>query len=159
MQPQTLSPERAEPEVVFVDMTCPFSALTFPVLELVIITGLAWMGIGYLDSPYAPWIVDVNLRNGVVGLWAILVVLRFILPVVGRRRQRLLVTNHRVLVRNAGFRGGTYTIPLNAIRDVGRRRSNILLSVRGHDRPVVIPDVPRTKKVHAQIEAALYHPY
>ena len=159
MHPQTLSQQRAESEVVFADMTCPFSTLAYPVLELVVITGLAWMGIGYLDSPNVPWIVDMNLRNGVVGLWAILVVLRFLLPVVRLRRRRLLVTNRRVTIRNAGFRGASYTIPLNAVREVGRRRSTILLSVRGHDRPVLISEVPRTRKVQAQIEAAREYNY
>ncbi len=157
MHQQAPPQERLEQEVVFVDLTSPFAALTYPLLELVVITGVMWMGIGYLDSPNAPWIVDVNLRNGLVGVWALLLIFRFVLPVARLRSRRFIVTNRRITLRGPSFRSSVHTIPLQAVKGVGRRRSTISLAVRGHDRPVVIPDVPRSRKVQARIEEALRH--
>lgn len=38
-------------EVVRADLTSPMRTLTFPVLELILVTGLSWMLIGWLDQP------------------------------------------------------------------------------------------------------------
>lgn len=140
-------------EVVRADFTSPLRTLTFPVLELILITGLAWMGIGWLDGP-GP-VVDIQLRNGVVLLWAVLAAWRFGLPLLRSRRRRFVLTDRRIIVRTGSLRAGTDSIPLRDIHSVKRRRSGISLGVRGVGRPLYFPDVPRAKKVSAMIEASL----
>lgn len=105
-------------EVVRVDMTAPYRALLFPFLELILITGLAWMAIGWADS----YGLDVNLRNGIVGLWAVLSLWRFGLPLYRTRRRRFIVTNLRVIAREGSH---VDSIPLRDIRGARRRRGGI----------------------------------
>ncbi|WIM72959.1 hypothetical protein QP028_04160 [Corynebacterium suedekumii] len=86
------------------DLTAPLHTLTFPVLELILITGLCWMGIGWLDQPGQ--VIDIQLRNGVVLLWALLVLWRFVLPLLRARRRRFMLTDRRIIVR-----AGTLHLP------------------------------------------------
>src|SRR5699024_2029148 len=65
-------------EVVRADLTSPMRTLTFPVLELTLVTGLSWMLIGWLDQPGMG--TDPQLRNAVVLIWAALAFWRFALP-------------------------------------------------------------------------------
>ena len=38
-----------------VDVTSPYISMLFPALELIIITGITWIIIGYMDSDKAAW--------------------------------------------------------------------------------------------------------
>lgn len=138
-------------EVARVDVTAPFRALTFPLLELVLVTGVSWIGIGWLDARAT----DPVLRNALVLLWAVLVVWRFVLPVVRTRRKRFVVTNRRVIARAEGLRAATDSIPLMDIVGVRRRRGGISLAIRGYDQALYFPDLPRTKKIERIIAAQL----
>lgn len=140
-------------EVVRADLTAPLRTLTIPTLELILITGVCWMGVGWLDQPGHAFGVD--LRNGVVGVWALLVLWRFVVPLLRARRRRFLVTDRRIIVRDGTFRSRVDSIPLQDVRGVQRRRNGISLAILGFDRPLFFPDVPRTKKVASLIEASL----
>lgn len=135
------------------DLTSPLRTLTFPVLELILVTGLSWMLVGWLDRP--DMVVDPQLRNTVVLIWAVLALWRFALPLLKARRRRFVVTDRRIVVRAGTLRGRTDSIPLQDIRSVTRRRSGITLAVSGYDRPLHFPDVPRAKKVTQMIESSL----
>lgn len=50
-------------------VTAPYRALLWPVLELILITGICWI-IGWLDVQVNNQGLDVALRNAVVALWA-----------------------------------------------------------------------------------------
>jgi hypothetical protein len=143
----------AEGEVVRADLTSPLRTLTFPVLELILVTGLSWMLIGWLDQPGME--ADPQLRNAVVISWVVLSAWRFGLPLVRARRQRFVVTDRRLVVRAGSLRSRTDSIPLRDIRSVKRRRNGISLAIAGYDRPLHFPDVPRAKKVTALIENSL----
>ncbi|MDO5670144.1 MAG: PH domain-containing protein [Corynebacterium sp.] len=140
-------------EVVRADLTSPLRTLTFPVLELILVTGLSWMLIGWLDQPGS--VVDPQVRNGVVLVWALLALWRFVWPLLKSRRRRFVVTDQRLVVRAGAFGARTDSIPFRDIRSVQRRRGGIYLSLIGYQRPLYFPDVPRAKKVTAMIEESL----
>lgn len=140
-------------EVVLADLTSPLRTLTFPVLELILITGVSWMLIGWLDRPDV--VVETQLRNSIVLIWCLLVLWRFVLPLALSRRRRFVVTDRRVIVRAASLRPRVDSIPLREVRGVQCRRRGISLAIAGHDLPLFFPDVPRTKKVVGLIDAAL----
>ena len=142
-----------EGEVVRADLTAPLHTLTFPTLELILVTGLSWMLIGWLDQPGST--VDPQLRNGVVLVWALLALWRFVWPLLKSRRRRFVVTDQRLVVRAGEFRSRADSIPFRDIRSVQRRRSGIFLAISGYDRPLYFPDVPRAKRVAALIEESL----
>lgn len=131
-----------------VDVSNPYRTYTFPVLELLLITGLCWMGIGWVDAN-AP---DPTYHNSLVALWAFLIFWRFLLPVVRGRRRRFIVTNTRVLARSGSK---VDSIPLADIAGVRRRRGGISLAIRGYDRALYFPDLPRTKRIESIIAGEL----
>lgn len=140
-------------EIVRADMTAPARTLVFPFLELVLITGVCWIGIGYLDQPGLA--VDPVLRNAVVGLWAVLAVWRFVLPLLRARRQRFVVTDRRIIARAGTFRSRVDSIPLRDVHFVRRYRTGLSVSIYGHDRPLYFADVPRAKKLERLITEPL----
>ena len=135
------------------DLTSPMRTLTFPVLELILVTGLSWMLVGWLDQPGS--VVDPQLRNAVLIIWLALAAWRFLLPLFKARRRRFVVTDRRIVVRAGSLGSRTDSIPFRDIRSVKRRRNGISLAISGHDRPLYFPDVPRTKKVVGMIESSL----
>lgn len=124
--------------------------LIFPFLELIIATALSWMVVGWMDTAG----VDAGIRNAVVGIWFLIVLWRFVLPLIRMRRQRFVVTNKRVIFVPGG-RGRTESIPLMQIRGVRRRRGGIDIGVLGYGEAVHFPDVGRAKRVQALIEGQL----
>ncbi|WIM68244.1 hypothetical protein QP027_02250 [Corynebacterium breve] len=139
-------------EYARVDMCAPISTLFFPFLELVLITGLLWIVVGFMDQPGQ--VIDMQLRNGVVLLWAFLAFWRFVLPLMRSRRQRFVVTNKRVLARTGSLKPRVDSIPLQQIHSARRYKGGISIAVYGLDRPVYFPNVGRTKRV----EQALREP-
>ena len=140
-------------EVVRADFSAPARTLFFPFLELLLITALCWMAVGFMDQPGSVW--DVNLRNGLVGLWAVLSFWRFGLPVIRARRRRFIVTNQRVIARAGSLRPRVDSIPFHQIHSVRRRRGGISIAVYGYDRPVFFENVPRARRVEQLIGRSL----
>lgn len=135
-------------EVVLADMAPPMTALVFPFLELIVITALSWMAIGWMDANG----VDVAFRNAAVAVWAVLALWRFVLPLVRSRRQRFVVTNKRVLYIG---RGRSESIPLAQIRGARRYRGGMSIAVFGYGQPVYFPNVGRAKRVEELIHQQL----
>ncbi|MGD7003048.1 PH domain-containing protein [Corynebacterium halotolerans] len=142
-------------EQVKVDLTSSLSSLTFPLLELILITGLFWMGIGYLDRPEVIESVPMELRNAVVIIWLALAVWRFVLPVIRARRRRFVVTDRRVMLRAGRFGARVDSIPLRQIQGASRRRNRISLAIAGYQRPLFFRDIPKAKKAVAAINEGL----
>ncbi|AWB83525.1 hypothetical protein [Corynebacterium liangguodongii] len=139
----------AEGEVVLADTTSPLSSMIFPLLEFVVVTGVCWGAIGWMDFHAVP----AAARNLVVALWAIVGVVRFLLPLVAARRRRFVVTQHRVLAR--GRRGAIDSIPFGDIHSVRRERGGISVAVYGFERPLYFPEVGRARKVERVLCAQL----
>ena len=135
-------------EYPVVDVTAPYRSLIFPVLELILITGLAWIGIGYLDAHG----FEATVRNAVVVLWVILVLWRFVLPVYRARRRRFILTTTRIIARTGKK---IDSIPLSDVVGVRRRRGGISLAIRGYDRALYFPDLPRTKRIERAVASEL----
>ena len=84
-----------------VDVTSPYISMLFPALELIIITGITWIIIGYMDSDKAAWFLDTNIRNLMVGIWAALSLWRFVLPTIRLRNRRIMVNDERIIIHSA----------------------------------------------------------
>lgn len=139
-----------EDEVVLADVCAPLSSLTFPLLELVALTGVAWMAIGWMDvTPH----IDPGMRNIVVLIWAMLALWRFVLPLVSSRRRRFVVTDKRVLAR--GRRGAVDSIPLRQIHSVRRERGGLWVALYGYAQPVRFDRVGKTRAVEKVLQSQL----
>ncbi|WP_342319149.1 hypothetical protein [Corynebacterium mayonis] len=134
----------SEGEVVLADTCGPISGLIFPLLETVVVTGVCWMAIGWMDVGG----IEPLFRNAVVALWGLLVVLRFIFPVVRSRRRRFTVTNRRVVAQGD-------SIPLRQIHSARRERGGLTLAVYGLGRPLHYPEVGKAKKVEKVLNSQL----
>ncbi|WP_301925400.1 hypothetical protein [Corynebacterium glaucum] len=139
-----------EGEVVLADVNAPLSTLIFPLLELVVLTGVAWIAIGWMDiTPGIPPVV----RNLVVALWALLAFLRFLLPLLRTRRRRFIVTDRRVLAR--GRSGSVDSIPLRQIHSVRRSRGGIDLGIYGFGSPIHFEQVGKSRQVEKVLHSRL----
>lgn len=128
------------------DLTAPLDSLTFPVIESLLATALCWMGIGYIDRSWTP-----QVHNALVVLWLLLLLWRLVLPLLRRRRQRFAVTSERLIVRAGRLRAREDSIPMHQIIGASRRRGTVLVEVAGFDRALAFPDVPKSKRVVAEI--------
>lgn len=137
-------------EQVLVDVCAPLSTLTFPFMELIVITGVAWIAIGWMDVTPG---IDPALRNLVVVLWALLALWRFVGPLVASRRRRFMLTDRRILAR--GRRGAVDSIPLEQIHSARRVKGGISVAVYGYDRPLVFEDVGKARAVDKALQKAL----
>ncbi|MEJ5997432.1 PH domain-containing protein [Corynebacterium sp. H130] len=122
------------------------TSLTFPVIESMFLTTVCWMAIGWVDSQNIP-----DLHNGIVALWALLMLWRLVLPVVRSRRQRFALTDQRIIVRAPSFGAREDSIPLVHVLGAYKRKGALYVDVAGMSRPLVFRDVPRAKKVAAEI--------
>ncbi len=130
------------------DMVPPVRTLMLPFLELIIITALSWMLIGWMDVNR----IGADERNFYVFVWGALVAWRFLLPVIRLRKRRFLVTNKRVVVIN---NRSVDSIPLVQIRDARRHRGGMNIGVFGYTQPVYFPNVGRAKRVEELIRRQL----
>lgn len=146
-------PKLGPGERVRADMTSPPGALVFPFLEAVVTTGLVWMAVGYLDGP--GYLIDSALRNALVGLWAALLVFRFVLPVVKQRRRRFILTDRRIIARAPTLKSRVDSIPLRDVHSVRRHKGGMSVAVFGMDRPLYFPGVPRGKRIEGMIQQSL----
>ena len=155
MSGKVMNKRITDQEHVYVDLTSPLSAMLFPVMELILITGVCWMAIGYLDRlpdrfGYVP-ATDFpdGTREVILTIWAVLALWRFVLPLLRQRRYRVTVTDRKLLVRPSGLRSRYDSIPINYLRGVQRRRNTLILGVGGQHRPYVMADVPKARKVES----------
>ena len=155
------NPKLAPGEHILVNVTATMRAMLFPTLELLLITGLGWMIIGYFDRipTYDELGVQTGLtlsvqgRNMLVVAWMVLGFLRFVLPLVRACRSRLVVTTSRVLLRAPGLTS-LDTIPLVGIYNASRRGNHLIVNTHGFG-PILIRNMPRTKKIAQTINDAI----
>ena len=152
----TLDKHVADGDRIHADLTSPLSAMLFPIFELIAITGICWMAIGFLDQ--LPGIDGTNpadsfpARNLLVGIWAILCAWRFGVPFIKQRRFRVVVSDRKLLVRRPGLSTKYDSIPLSYVHRVQRRRNTLVLGVGGQHRPYVISQVPKARKVESLLK-------
>ncbi|WKD61828.1 hypothetical protein CCICO_09100 [Corynebacterium ciconiae DSM 44920] len=143
------------------DATTPVTGLTFPALELVAWTGLAWIAIGFFDRlPGSPGYEHVGYfpaetRGLVLLLWVVLVLWRFVLPVVRARRRQFKVTTQRVVVRGPFLRGRAQSIGMSYIYRASKQRGAVVLEVAGQPQPMVFHGVPKAKQAVQAINSVV----
>lgn len=145
-------------------------SVLFPVLELLVITGLVWMGIGAIDRFFDVLAVRVTgdvirpatltpaslnnpvalgalwARRGLLVLWVVLAWRRCIRHLLFRRRSRLVLTTHRLVTATGHVRSRLTEVPLPAVVDARRRGSSVSVYVEGSRQPLVLKHVPQSKR-------------
>ena len=158
-------------EHLLADLSPQRRSVIFPVLELIIITGLAWLLVGLIDAHfdsvarstfgtiYSPQtqivamlpedqtlMVLLWLRRAVVVAWVVLSWTRCIRHLVFRSRSRMMLTDERLITATGHWRSEIAQIPLAHIVDARHRGSDVALYTMGARMPVVLHNVPKAKK-------------
>jgi uncharacterized membrane protein YdbT with pleckstrin-like domain len=135
--------------------------LILPVAALMLATGLAALGSGFVNSTH--W--DQTAKNviyGVVwGVWLILVGWLTVWPFLSWLTTNFVVTNRRVMFRHGVLTRSGIDIPLGRINSVEFRdkisermfRTGTLIIESASQDPLEFYDIPRLREVHA----LLYH--
>lgn len=157
-------------EPVLAELSPTRRSVIFPVLELLLITGLIWLGIGGIDRYFASVAMtnvgyeftplsDVRfyvndplltpmlwLRRGLVVLWLWLAWRRCIRHLIYRARSRMVLTDRRLITASGHVRSRIAEIPMYAIMDARSTGSTVSIFVVGQRMPVVLQSVPQAKK-------------
>lgn len=161
----------APDESLLADLSPNRNSVLFPVLELIIITGLVWLGIGLIDAHfdrvaratfgvvYAPpslvatmlpqdqtLLVLVWLRRLVLVAWAWLAWSRCIRHLVFRARARMMLTDQRLITATGHLRSEISEVPLAHVVDARHRGSDVAVYTMGARLPIVLHNVPQAKK-------------
>jgi len=156
------NPKLAPGEHILVNVTATMRAMLFPTLELLLITGLGWMIIGYFDRipTYDELGVQTGLtlsvqgRNMLVVAWMVLGFLRFVLPLVRACRSRPWGGPPPGVCGAPGLTTSLDTIPLVGIYNASRRGNHLIVNTHGFG-PILIRNMPRTKKIAQTINDAI----
>ena len=144
-------------EHVLVDVRAPLREMFFPFLEMISITGGLWIIIGWFDAADAgrygvgPLNLPPEWRNGFVFLWGMLILWRFVLPLLRKRRRRMIVTDRRILFRDDGFWTRPQTILMSSVTWAEKERGQLAVYLRDSDLPVYYQGLPKLRKVAEMI--------
>lgn len=135
--------------------------LILPVLGLLLVTALASVGSGFVDS--AQWAQTTkNILFGVTwGIWLIIVGWLTVWPLLTWLTTHFVVTNRRVMYRHGVLTRNGIDIPLARINSVEFRdrifervfRTGTLIIESASQDPLEFYNIPRLREVHA----LLYH--
>lgn len=134
-------------EQILLDTNPTFNRLLWPLLELMAITGVCWLLVGLIDGPHLAAGEFGVLRTLVMLIWLALIGLRVVRPVLAWLGERLVITQHRILLRRGFFSPRVVAIDLRSIRAVDRRGSVVYLHTHPNAAPLALMDVPGSKKV------------
>jgi uncharacterized membrane protein YdbT with pleckstrin-like domain len=140
--------------------------LIWPVLILLLATGLAALGSGFVNSthwdPVAKNQVAKNVIYGVVwGVWLVIVGWLTVWPFLSWLTTNFVVTNRRVMYRHGVLTRSGIDIPLGRINSVEFRdklsermfRTGTLIIESASQDPLEFHEIPRLRGVHS----LLYH--
>ncbi|UBI01949.1 YdbT family protein [Corynebacterium freneyi] len=139
--------EMDDDEDVLLDVNPAFARLTWPLVELALITGVIWLLIGFIDSPrIAPGDL-AGLRDFLLIMWPILVAWRVVKPGLEWLGERFVLTDRRIILRRGLLRPRVVTVDLRSVRGVERRGNVLQVRVSPFGPPMAIRDVPSARKV------------
>ncbi|ORA15244.1 hypothetical protein BST16_09560 [Mycobacterium asiaticum DSM 44297] len=135
--------------------------LILPIVVLVLVTGLAAVGSGFVEStPWQP--MAKKILYGVIwGIWLIIIGWLTIWPFLTWLTTHFVVTNRRVMYRHGVLTRNGIDIPLARINSVEFRdrisermfRTGTLIIESASQDPLEFYNIPRLREVHA----LLYH--
>lgn len=135
--------------------------LLLPVLALLLVTALAAVGSGFVNS--TQWAqLTKNILQGVIwGIWLILIGWLTVWPFLTWLTTHFVVTNRRVMYRHGVLTRSGIDIPLARINSVEFRdkifermfRTGTLIIESASQDPLEFYNIPRLREVHA----LLYH--
>ncbi len=132
-----------------------------PVVVLILVTGLAALGSGYLNSTHWDQVAK-NIIYGVIwGIWLVIVAWLTLWPFLGWLTTHFVVTSRRVMFRHGVLTRSGIDIPLARINSVEFRdklfermfRTGTLIIESASQDPLEFYDIPRLRGVHS----LLYH--
>ncbi|PRQ10803.1 hypothetical protein C1Y63_09675 [Corynebacterium sp. 13CS0277] len=156
-------------EVIYVNLTTPLLRNSYLVLRAILLTGLVWIGVGFIDNyllaggytfdgtTFPPNDGALLLRRGLLVAWAVLMVTALVIPVWKQQRRRIIVSDRRLLVRSPGFAGAVMDVPLDQILGVARQGSDVQVRILGARRPLVIAKAPKAKRFAESLDILAAH--
>ena len=149
-------------EQVLAELSPARRSMFFPVLRLLLWTGLFWMGIGALDQYVATNALDapsveafLGLRRGLLLLWLIVCWRRCVRHLIFRARSRMLLTDRRLITATGHVRSRIGQIPLANVVDCRSHRGDVAVYVAGARVPLVLHSVPYTRKFERLLKSQL----
>lgn len=135
-------------EVLLAELSPSRRSVFFPVLELLLVTGIIWMGIGFLDSGdfSLPQPQDMWVRRILLLLWVWLAWRRCIKHLIFRSRSRMVLTDQRLITATGHLRSQIAQIPLANIVDARAQGGDVAVYVAGARVPIILHSVPQAKK-------------
>lgn len=134
-------------EVILLDTNPTFGRLIWPLLELMVITGVCWLLIGFIDGPAIAPGDMAGIRQLLIFAWVALILWRVARPVLGWLGERFVLTDRRILLRRGIVRTQVISIDLRSIRAVNRKGAVLYLQTRSFGPPLAVEDIPSSRKV------------
>ncbi|MBD8506581.1 PH domain-containing protein [Hoyosella sp. G463] len=134
-----------------------------PAVLTIMLTGIAGVIVGFLDARAPDGVRGIAILL-VLALWALIVARRFVKPFVGWWRTALIVTSHRIAVREGLLRARGFDIPLQQVAGVRYRRGMLdrfagtgtLLIAPIGEPPFEFAHVPEARLTHALIHHQVF---
>jgi len=142
----------SEDESVVLELHPHWKVLVLPVVELLVVLGVAGYLLGTFDQSWARWTVT--------GVGALLVVLFFVVPFLRWRTTMFVITTKRVVTREGILTRSGRDIPLTRINDVSfshnlfervLRCGTLTVESAGERGQVVLTDIPRVAEVQHKL--------
>ncbi|WP_130839588.1 hypothetical protein [Corynebacterium neomassiliense] len=168
----------APEEVILADLSPSRRSVVFPVLELVLVTGVVWMLVGLLDAhlagaavtavgyypgnpalvPGLPGVSSTALpalwcRRILLVLWVWVAWRRSLRRLVHRQRCRIILTDLRLVTASGDWRSRIGEVPLGSVVDARRRGRAVEVLTRFDRRPLRLVDVPYAAEFVAMLRA------
>lgn len=135
--------------------------LILPILVLILLTGLAALGTGFVDKTQWALLAKRILYGVIWGIWLIIIGWLTVWPFLTWLTTHFVVTNRRVMYRHGVLTRNGIDIPLARINSVEFRdrisermfRTGTLIIESASQDPLEFYNIPRLREVHA----LLYH--
>jgi uncharacterized membrane protein YdbT with pleckstrin-like domain len=135
--------------------------LILPIVALILVTGLAAVGSGYVDHTQWAQLTKRILWGVIWGIWLVIVGWLTLWPFLTWLTTHFVVTNRRVMYRHGVLTRSGIDIPLARINSVEFRdrifermfRTGTLIIESASQDPLEFSHIPRLREVHA----LLYH--
>ena len=163
-------------EVILAELSPSRRSVLFPVLELILATGVVWLLIGLLDTYLVDAAVDAAgvapdrltdipavpgvdaavtaalwVRRLLLVLWVIVAWRRCLRHLVFRQRSRMILTDRRLITASGQWRSRITEIPLDQVVEVSQHRGTVSVWARGYRAPVRLTDVPYAAQFAAML--------